>query len=172
MFLFTIKPKFIQYKQKTEVQTQLLSINHKSPQCKKKKSNHKKNVLRHSIVDRSAPDATEFTSLCIENSAGQWHAKLRPRRHPNKNIFFKIPDLVYRTTAVLVVAKNRRQMPLQTSFHKSDSTLQQSVLCPILFQFHSGSLKPLINMSKLGLNIIQGISNLDSGVFYKDMVQF
>ena len=55
--------------------------------------------------------------------------------------FFKIPDLVHGPTAAPVATKNRRQMALQTFYGKSDSTIQQSVLCQVSFLFLPGSPK-------------------------------
>ena len=84
---------------------------------------------------------------------------------PLQFFFFKIPDLVHRRTAAPIAAENRRQMALQTSQQQYDSTLQKSVLCKLSFWFFPGSPKMPLNLSELGLNIIQFISNLYGGVF-------
>ena len=98
-------------------------------------------------------------------------AEVRPRpqkrcnNYFTKTFFFKIPDLVHRRTSAPVATGNRRQMALQTSQQQSDSTLKQSVFCMLSFWFRPRSPKMPLNVSELGLNIIQFISNLYVGVF-------
>ena len=56
------------------------------------------------------------------------------------------------------------------SIKKSDSTLQQSVLCQFSFLFCAGSLKMPLNMSEWDQNIIRLISNLYGVSSYKKLV--
>ena len=49
---------------------------------------------------------------------------------------------------------NRRYMALQTSYHKSDSTLQQSVLCKLSSFLLPGSPNTPLDMFKWGLNVV------------------
>ena len=55
-------------------------------------------------------------------------------------------------------------MALETSYHKWDSTLQQSVLCKLSF-FLLGSLKTSLDMFKWDLKIILFVSNMSGGFF-------
>ena len=78
----------------------------------------------------------------------------------------RVPDLVHRPTQASVGDENCLCMALYSSYHKSDTTLQQSVLCQLSFQFGSGSPQTSINTSKWGLNIIKFISNIQDVSFY------
>ena len=91
--------------------------------------------------------------------------KLSNKQFTKKSFSFKIPDLVHRPTVAAVAGKNRRWMGLQISYHKCDTTLQQSVLCQFLFLFRSGSPQTSINTSKWGLNLILGYFKSLGAVF-------
>ena len=72
--------------------------------------------LRFFIVDPNAPYAPQFMSLNIKNYPGKPRVELWPLPQDArciqdvllKSFFFKIPDLVYWTTAWPVTAENRR----------------------------------------------------------------
>ena len=154
---------------------QLLCIDLKSPQCfnKKKIAQMKKSssyfqlwaeaprtsyILRYQIFKvpwgSRAGNSGQCRGTCLQGV-------LLQSFFCSSNYFY----LVYRTTAAPVAAVNRCQMAPQNFYQKYDSTLQKSFLCQLSFLFCPGSLKMPINMFKLGLIIIQFISNLYGCVF-------
>ena len=72
---------------------------------------------------------------------------------------------IHRPTEAGVAGGDRRQMALETTYQKSDTTLQQSVLCKLSFLYQSQSTHTSINRSKWGLNIIQLISSVHGDFF-------
>ena len=61
-----------------------------------------------------------------------------------------IPDLVHWPTAAAVANKNHHWVAPYTSYKKSDTTLQRSVLCQLFFCFYQEArrrLKTRLNLS-------------------------
>ena len=120
--------------------------------------------LRFTIEDLKVPWASYFMSLDTENSFSEPRAENQPLLRKwllgilLKSIFFKIPELVFRTAAVPIAAKNKT---VQYNSH---------FFCQLLF-FCAGRLKMPQSMSKLGLNIFKFISNLMRASCYKELVQ-
>ena len=97
--------------------------------------------------------------------------KLRPQphkwfaKHPSKKKISKFLNLSAGLLWRRLLPKIADRWRYRLYIKKSDSTLQQSVLCQLSFLFCPGSLKMSLNMSKLGLHIIRFISNFYGGVF-------
>ena len=127
--------------------------------------------MRLSIVDFPAKPAKRKKQVALKNHWGFTLAELRPRPRNGcinflKKIFFFQNS--WSGPQAYLGADRRRKSPLDgaTDFlEQSDSTLQQSAFHKLLFWFWPGSLKMPLNVSELGLSIIQFISNLYVGVF-------
>ena len=73
--------------------------------------------------------------------------------------------IIYNVHYGPVATENCRLMALQTSYQKSDSTLQQSVLCQLSSLFLPGSTETPLDMAKWGKKIILFTLNMYAGFF-------
>ena len=162
----------------TDHQAQLFSLDHRFPQCFKNRASAKTNKTK-SDFNRWTPRAqpakchhSTFLSISLTHAFADNNLSM-PNMNSKAFYLLLVTVLLLLLLLLLLVllpagaGENRRQMALQTSYHKSDSTLRESVLCKLKFLFLPGSPETPLYMSNWGLKITKFISNLYGSILEK-----